>query len=155
MPLGGVAFSRLDWLWWGRIFNRVTGMGSHIFGSLAFEVRQPSYLRLVNVAECLCCRWIVKCSSFNPKNRSIHKIRKWLSWDPENYIFAQKWLRCMASIIVRGSERPAAHTQQKFTQVPPRGVFIRCSHWILKRTLVAFLSISKAMCSNLNQVPVT
>ena len=25
------------------------------------------------------------------------------------------------SITVRGSERPAAHTQQKFTQVPPPG----------------------------------
>ena len=34
----GVAFSRLDWPKWGRIFNRVTRMGSHIFGFLG--VRQ-------------------------------------------------------------------------------------------------------------------
>ena len=52
-----------------------------------------SYLRLANVPECLYCRWKVKCSSFNLKNGSIHKNRKWLSWDRENYIFAQKWLR--------------------------------------------------------------
>ena len=38
--------------------------------------------------------WKVKCSSFNIKNGSIHKNRKWLSWDCENYIFAQlaDWL---------------------------------------------------------------
>ena len=26
-------------------------------------------------------------------NGSIHKNRKWISWDHKNYIFAQKWLR--------------------------------------------------------------
>ena len=34
VPLDGVAFSRLEWLWWGRIFNRFTRMGSQIFGVL-------------------------------------------------------------------------------------------------------------------------
>ena len=29
VPLDGVAFSRLELLEWGRIFNRVTRMGSH------------------------------------------------------------------------------------------------------------------------------
>ena len=56
-----------------------------------------SYLRLANVPECLYCRWKVKCSSsvllFNLTNGSIHKNRKWPSWDRENYIFAKKWLR--------------------------------------------------------------
>ena len=48
------------------------------------------YLRLANVPECLYCRQKVKCSSFNLKNGSIQKNRKWLRWDGENYIFAQK-----------------------------------------------------------------
>ena len=43
--LDWVALSRLDWLEWGSIFNRVTRMGSDIFG------------RLANVPECLYCRW--------------------------------------------------------------------------------------------------
>ena len=34
VPLDGVAFSWLDWLEWGHIFNRFTRMGSHIFGFL-------------------------------------------------------------------------------------------------------------------------
>ena len=34
VPLGGIAFSRLEWLWRGRIFNRFTRMGSQIFGFL-------------------------------------------------------------------------------------------------------------------------
>ena len=34
VPLDGVAFSRLEWLYWGRIFNRFTRMGSQIFGFL-------------------------------------------------------------------------------------------------------------------------
>ena len=42
--LDWVAFSRLDWLEWGSIFNRVTRMGWDIFG------------RLANVPECLYCR---------------------------------------------------------------------------------------------------
>ena len=32
VPLDGVTFSWLDWLYWDCIFNRVTRMGSHIFG---------------------------------------------------------------------------------------------------------------------------
>ena len=31
VPLDGVASSRLDLLSWGRIFNKVTRIGSHIF----------------------------------------------------------------------------------------------------------------------------
>ena len=31
VPLVGVAFSRLDWLSWGRIFNKVSRMGWYIF----------------------------------------------------------------------------------------------------------------------------
>ena len=59
-----------------------------------FSVYDSSpYLRLANVPECLYCRWKVKCSSFSPKNGSIHKNRKWLSGDRENYTFSQKWLR--------------------------------------------------------------
>ena len=38
MPLDGVAFSRPYRPYWGRIFNRVTKMGSHIIGF--FEVGQ-------------------------------------------------------------------------------------------------------------------
>ena len=49
-----------------------------------------SYLRLANVPECLYRILKVKCSSFNVKNGSIHKNRKRLSWDRENYIVAQK-----------------------------------------------------------------
>ena len=52
----------------------------------------------LDVSECLYCRWKVKCSSFSLKNGLIHKNRKWLSSDRQNYIFAQKWLR-MGSII--------------------------------------------------------
>ena len=39
VPLDGVAFSRPDWPSWGRIFNRVSKMGSHAH-FLIFEVRQ-------------------------------------------------------------------------------------------------------------------
>ena len=73
----GVALS-IEFLEWGRTFSDFLGYDS------------SSYLRLANVPECLYCKWIVKCSSFNLKNRSIHKNRKWLSWDCENYTFAQK-----------------------------------------------------------------
>ena len=59
------------------------------------------------------------------KKGQFIKIESDESWDRKNYIFAQKRLK-MGSIIghridyngVRGSERPAAHTQQKLTQVP-------------------------------------
>ena len=54
-------------------FNRVTRIGSHIFGF--FGVRQW----LANVPACLYCRWKVKSSSLNLKNGSVHKNRKWLS----------------------------------------------------------------------------
>ena len=72
----GVALS-IEFLEWGRTFSDFLGYDS------------SSYLRLANVPECLYCKWIVKCSSFNLKDRSIHKNRKWLSWDCENYTFAQ------------------------------------------------------------------
>ena len=72
----GVAF-RIELLEWGRTF-------SHFLGQVS-----SSYLRLANVPECLYCRRKVKYSSFNLKNGSIHKNRKSLGWDRENYIFAQ------------------------------------------------------------------
>ena len=73
----GVAFS-IELLEWGRTFSAFLGQESS---------------RLANIPECLYCRWKVKCSSLNLKNGSIHKNREWLSWDGENYKFAQKWLR--------------------------------------------------------------
>ena len=53
------------------------------------------------------------------------------SWDGENYIFAQKWLRWGLYIIGhkidynagRGSEKPGAHARQKLTQVTPWAFF--------------------------------
>ena len=60
-------------------------MGSHIFWFFGLDSK--------NVLECLYGRWKVKCSSVHVKIGSIHKYRKWLSWDGENYIFAQQWSR--------------------------------------------------------------
>ena len=37
VPLDGVAFSRLEWLYWGGFFNRFTRMGSQIFRLLGYE----------------------------------------------------------------------------------------------------------------------
>ena len=61
-------------------------MGSHFhdwvdYNGVAFSIEllewgRTSYLRLANVPECLYCRRKVTCSSFNPKNGSIHKNRK-------------------------------------------------------------------------------
>ena len=67
----------------GRIFTTgLTIMGiRHLFSI---------YVRLANVPECLHCRRKVKCSLFNLKHGSIHKNREWLSWDRENYKFAQR-----------------------------------------------------------------
>ena len=76
----GVSFS-IELLQLGRTFSDFLGYDS------------SSYLRLANVPECLYCRWKVTRFSFNLKNGSIHKNRKWLTWDRENYIFAQKWPR--------------------------------------------------------------
>ena len=91
--LDGVAFSRLDWIWLGRIFNRLTRMGSHILGF--FGVRKFFIFTVSekSVPECLYSRWKVKFCSFSLKDGSIHKHREWLTWDRKNYIFAQKWLR--------------------------------------------------------------
>ena len=112
MTLDGVAFSRLDWLY-----------HVYIFGFL--EVRQFFIsLRLANVPECLYCRWKVKCSSFNPKNGSIHKNRKWLSWDRENYIFAQKWLRCkLRAADVSPSSSPLRDVSRGGTSATQRQKF--------------------------------
>ena len=75
----------------GRIFTTgLTIMGSHIFEFLGIRHLFSIYVRLANVPECLHCRRKVKCSLFNLKHGSIHKNRKWLSWDRENYIFAQR-----------------------------------------------------------------
>ena len=112
----------------GRIFTTgLTIMGSHIFEFLGIRHLFSIYVRLANVPECLHCRRKVKCSSFNLKHGSIHKNRKWLSWDRGNYIFAQRWRGWGLQLATeyrllqwgRGSERPAAHTQQKLTQVSP------------------------------------
>ena len=83
--LDGVAFSRLDWIWWGRIFNRVTRMGSHIFGFFGLRKFFIFTVSKKSVPECLYSRWKVKFSSFSLKDGSIHKHREWLSWDRKNY----------------------------------------------------------------------
>ena len=54
VPLDGIAFSRLAWLSWGRIFNRVTRIGSHIFWLLGTVLH---IYRLANVKDCLLCEW--------------------------------------------------------------------------------------------------
>ena len=64
--MGWFFFSRLDWLQWGRIFNKVTRMGWHIFEF--FGVRQFFIFTVsTDVPGCLYCRWKLKCSSFNVK----------------------------------------------------------------------------------------
>ena len=62
-------------------------MGSHILGF--FGVRQ-FFIFMVSKK--------VKCSSFNLKNGSIPKNRKCVSWDPENYMFAQTMTRMGSNI---------------------------------------------------------
>ena len=89
---GGRYFLKRGW-WgcaagWGRIFNRVTRMGSHIFWILWQD--SSSYLRFATVPECLYCWWKENCSFLNIRQ---YINRKWLSWDRENNIFPQKWLR--------------------------------------------------------------
>ena len=90
--VGGYFLIRGQWgcaAVWGPILTTgLTIMGSHIFEVLGVRQSSISYLWLANVPECLYCRWKVKCSSFNLKNGSIHKNRKRLSWDRENYTFA-------------------------------------------------------------------
>ena len=73
----GVAFST-ELLEWGRTFSDFWGWDC------------SSYLRLANVTECL--------YFINLKNGSIHKNRKWLSWDraylpksDEDGIYKKKW----------------------------------------------------------------
>ena len=91
--LDGVAFSWLDWIWWGRIFSRVTRMGSNIFGFFGVRKFFIFTVSKKSVPECLYSRWKVTFSSSSLKDGWVHKHRKWLSWDRKNYIFAQKWLR--------------------------------------------------------------
>ena len=57
----GLLLIRLDQLWWGCIFNRVTRMGPHIFVILVAKkfwyvgIHKWEDLQLVNVPECLYC----------------------------------------------------------------------------------------------------
>ena len=128
-------------------------MGSHIFGF--FGVRQFFIFTVSMQAyqKCLYCRWKLK-------NGSIHKNRTWLSWGRENYnnIFAQSdkdgvfnWPQNRL-YWGRGAERPAAHTQQKLTQVtlPPRKICLKNND---VREVVGHDLISFIICS-LNPCPV-
>ena len=65
VPLDAVAFSRLWWLWWGRISIELLGWGRTFLNFLGYD--SSSYLWLANVPECLYCRWKIKCSSFHLK----------------------------------------------------------------------------------------
>ena len=102
MPLDEVAFSRLDWLWWGRIFNRVTRKGSHIFGF--WRVRQFFTFTVSKRTRVFISRWKFKCSSFSLKNGSTHKNRKWLRWDRKKLHICSKVTK-MGSIIGHRIER--------------------------------------------------
>ena len=66
----GSHFHYRDWLEWGRIFNRITRMGWHMFGFFLGKILL--HITVSNLPECLCCRWKVKCSSFSLKSGCIH-----------------------------------------------------------------------------------
>ena len=75
MPLDGVAFSRLDLLYMGRIFNRVTRgctfsdfIEVRLFSIFTVSKRTGMFVLQIKSK--------VACSSFNLKNESIHKNRK-------------------------------------------------------------------------------
>ena len=64
-------------------------MGSHIFGF--FGVRQFFIFTVSKRTRMFLARMKSKAgSSFNLENESIHKNRKWQSWDREYDLFAQK-----------------------------------------------------------------
>ena len=99
MPLNGVAFSRLDWQKWSRIFNRVNRMGSHI---RIFGVRTFFTMALSKRTRMFVCRPCEKLSVLHSILRKFGSIsfrmtcvkycqgryinRKWLFCDRENYI---------------------------------------------------------------------
>ena len=76
---------------WGHILTTgLTIMGSHIVGFLG--VRQFFIFTISKRTRMFVLQMKSKVFFIQFKNGSIHKNRKWLSWDRENYIFAQKWL---------------------------------------------------------------
>ena len=93
----------------------------------------------------------IECSAFNRKHWSIHKNRKWLTWDRWNYIFVQKWLgrglyNWPQNRLLwwgRGSERPATHTQQRLAQVPPFPAPVSCPliNWLLALAITRYCSM--------------
>ena len=70
-------------------FQELLGMGSHIFGILGVRL---FFLFMVSKRTSMFVLQM-KNEKESILHGSIHKNRKWLSWDCENYIFAQKWLR--------------------------------------------------------------
>ena len=120
-----------DWIDYnrGRIFNRVTRMGSHIFGFLGvrlfviFTVSKRTTIFLLQTES--------KVVSFNLKNGSIHENRQWkwrLGW---RKLHICPKVTKMGSIIghkidyngVGALRGQRAHTQKKLTQVTTRGFF--------------------------------
>ena len=83
VPLDGAAFSPLEWLWWGRIFNRFTRTGSHdhifgFFGVTQFFIFTVSKRTRMFVLQ---MKSRGKVFFIQSKKWSIHKCSKWLSWD--------------------------------------------------------------------------
>ena len=68
-------------------------MGLHIFEF--FWVRQFFIFTVSKRNRMFVLQMKSKVFFFQSKkiNGSIHKNRKWISWDHKNYIFAQRWLR--------------------------------------------------------------
>ena len=62
---------------WGRIFNRVTRMGSHIFGF--YGVRQFFIFTVSKRTGMFVLQMKSKVLFDQSKNESIHKNRKWVS----------------------------------------------------------------------------
>ena len=145
MSLDGVAFSRLDWLQWGRIFLSSQEWGRTFSDFLGLH--SSSHLRLANVPKCLYCRWKVKCSSFNLKKGSVRENRWWLNIGIAKITNLPKsdkdgvynWPQNSHN-RGRGSEMPAAHTKQKLTKVPPPPGGVIAVSWF-------FRSRAHAMCS--------
>ena len=102
-------------------------MGSQIFGFLGYVGIQNGKIPGEKKPETCCLLNLTISSHYWHyhywQGRCIN--RKWLSWDRKNYIFLK--VTKVGSIIgqkidcngVGAPERPPAHTQQTFTQVPP------------------------------------
>ena len=125
------AHRQLMGLHWLGFFTR---MGPHIFGIWGIrKFRLVGILKwediyFMNFNQCVnSFQYEIVKRVYKAKSRYIN--RKLLSWDRENYIFPK--VTKMGSILIwlqnrlwwgRGTERPAAHTQQKLTQVTALGV---------------------------------